>query len=283
MISVSSVSGGKTSAYMAVHYPTDYYTFAVVLINHPRSAPADKGLLREAKSRIPWFVASAEADLTLLNILKLEQKLGKEIKWVANEFTFDDFIESSTDLPHYRSGKTLLPNSRTRFCTQNLKIYPIFWHCYLNHFQATDPSPILMNIGFRFDEQKRVAQWNCDKDAMRFPVSCSISGQKRYRWQEIRDWRISQFPLFAEKIKEEDILRYWNKEGWEFPLVSNCRFCFFHSDQEIAHQVHLEPENLEWWIEQEERAGKSFGNRPLLERINNPSYKPKQSSCFCTD
>lgn len=281
MISVSSVSGGKTSAYMAVHYPTDHYVFAIVLINHLASAPLDKGLLREAKNRIPWFEASAEADLTLANVLRLEQKLGKEIKWVSNEFTLDNFIEGSTDLPHYRSGKVLLPNSRTRFCTQNLKIYPIFWHCYLNYFQPE--SPILMNIGFRYDEKKRVADWNCDKDAIAFPVGCNNFGANRYKWRTIKDWRISQFPLFANGVKKEDVIRYWDREGWEFPVVSNCRFCFFHSDRELVLQSQLEPNNLDWWTNKEEQIGQSFGSRTLLERINNPSGKSEQASCFCTD
>ena len=283
MRSISSVSGGRTSAYMSIHYPTDYYIFSLVLINHPPSQPSDKGLLREVKNRIPWFIASAEADLTLLNLLKLEQRLGTEIKWVASEFTFDDFIESATDLPHYRSGKLMLPNSRTRFCTQNLKLYPIFWHCYLNYSQEVNPSPLLMNIGFRADEPRRVSQWNCDKDAMRFPVSCNIFGQKRYRWKELRDWRVSQFPLYVDGIKKEEIHQFWEEEGWDFPQISNCRFCFFHSDAEIASHSMSEATNLQWWIEKEEKSGKSFGERSLLSRIETPSQKGKDNSCFCTD
>jgi hypothetical protein len=73
MKTVTSVSGGKTSAMMALEFPTDHYIFAVVLTDHQPSAPKDKGLLREVQKRIPWFVASHEADLTLLNMLRLEQ------------------------------------------------------------------------------------------------------------------------------------------------------------------------------------------------------------------
>lgn len=51
MKTVTSVSGGKTSAMMALEFPTDHYIFAVVLTDHKLSAPKDKGLLRECQDR----------------------------------------------------------------------------------------------------------------------------------------------------------------------------------------------------------------------------------------
>ena len=47
LLSVSSVSGGKTSAYMALHYPTDKYVFAVVKTLDKNAIPKDKGLLNQ--------------------------------------------------------------------------------------------------------------------------------------------------------------------------------------------------------------------------------------------
>jgi hypothetical protein len=112
MKSVTSVSGGKTSAMMALEFPTDHYIFAVVLTDHQPSAPKDKGLLRECQNRIPWFVASHEADLTLLNMLRLEQELGRRIDWVASQYSLDRYLWQDTDLVGYRShGKFMLPNS----------------------------------------------------------------------------------------------------------------------------------------------------------------------------
>lgn len=104
MQTVTSLSGGKTSSMMALQFPTDHYIFAVVLTDQPEAAPKDSGLLRECQSRIPHFRASRELDLTLSNILDLEQLIGKPIDWVAAPFTFDELVKQSTDYPRLRGG-----------------------------------------------------------------------------------------------------------------------------------------------------------------------------------
>jgi hypothetical protein len=77
---INSVSGGKTSAYMYLNYPTDYSIFACVLSNHPTNKPSDIGVLRECQNRVPWFEGSMELEQTLKAILEVEQLGGKEIK-----------------------------------------------------------------------------------------------------------------------------------------------------------------------------------------------------------
>lgn len=281
MKSVTSVSGGKTSAYMAIHFPTDIYVFALILTNHAQSQPKDKGLAKEMRSRIPWAIATQEADQTLSNLLRLEQKLGKEIKWVASPFTMDDFIFNRTDLPGYRSGKPFLPNKRHRFCTQQLKIIPIFNWLYLNHYEDT---PLLMHIGYRWDEEKRVNNWTCDNDFYKLPKACTKTSRRTcYERIEIRT---TDFPLFREKINHVKIKEYWDKEGWTFPSVSNCRFCFFHKDIQLQIQAQKEPENLEWWKEIEQNTGRNFGERSLTERLRQPLLKvfdEELISCSCSD
>ena len=42
MKTVNSISGGKTSAYIAAHYPADYDVFALVRIEHEASKFPDK-------------------------------------------------------------------------------------------------------------------------------------------------------------------------------------------------------------------------------------------------
>lgn len=117
------MSGGKTSAMMAVEYPTDHYVFAVVLTDQKEAAPKDIGLLRECQSRIPYFKASRELDQTLINILKLEQLIGQKIDWVAAPFTFDELILQKTDYPGFRSKSPMLPNHRKRFCTEVISYF----------------------------------------------------------------------------------------------------------------------------------------------------------------
>ena len=281
MKSVSSVSGGKTSAMMAIEFPTDHYIFAVVLTDHLLSAPKDKGLLREICDRIPHFVASHEADLTLLNMLRLEQELGKKIDWVASEYSFDRFIAKDTDLAGYRSLNLMLPNAKHRFCTEETKLNPMFWHCYLNYFDGE--MPLLMNIGFRWDEPKRVEGWTCDKDKFKFPKSCSLSGRKQQQHSSI-EWRVSQFPMYEAGISQLDVAKYWLEKGWQFPEISNCRFCFHHRDLEQQRQAELEPENLQWWLGMEEKIGHTFGKRPLKDILQQPLLDVyEQKPCHCTD
>jgi hypothetical protein len=276
---VTSISGGKSSCYMALNFPTEHYVFAVVLTDHTPSAPKDKALLRECQNRIPSFVASHEADQTLLNVLRLEQELGTEIKWVSAEFSLDQFVLSQTDLPSYRSGKPMLPNATTRFCTIEQKIKPIFWHCYMNWWNG---DPFLMNLGFRWDERRRVENWNCKNDRMRFPVSAPVYGGK-WRKKEI-EWRVPRFPLYEERITHDDVRRFWAKKGWEFPEISNCRMCFHHTDIQLQRQAQADPDNAQWWVDAEARVGNTFGKRALKDILAQPILDVfHDEPCLCHD
>lgn len=175
----------------------------------------------------------------------------------------------------------MLPNARTRFCTEQLKLYPIFWHCYLSYW---DGDPLLMNIGFRYDEPQRVESWNCDKDKFRYPITCSTSGRKQWQYNSV-EWRISQFPLYHERITKDDVRLYWERKGWKFPSVSNCDFCFHHRPVQQRVQAQLHPERAQWWIEMEELADATWGDR-LLQDILSQRLIPdiySESLCHCTD
>ena len=108
MISINSLSGGKTSSYLAYHYPADYNIFALVKIDDINCKPKDNKLIQLVSDKIGEdFIATAESDLTLKVILDLEQLIGQNIIWVAG-LSFDKLIKK----------QTILPNSQRRFCTQ---------------------------------------------------------------------------------------------------------------------------------------------------------------------
>ena len=82
MITVNSLSGGKTSSYMAVHYPADINIFSLVRLEDPTCSPRDKSLIKKVSDKIGMdFIATAEDDRTLVAMFDLEQLLGKEIIW----------------------------------------------------------------------------------------------------------------------------------------------------------------------------------------------------------
>jgi hypothetical protein len=92
MKTVNSVSGGKTSAYMALHHPADLNIFAAVLTDDPACVIRDRSLRTYAQDKLPLFDwdrgGCRELDLTLHNLRLLEQEIGQEIRWVAAPFTF---------------------------------------------------------------------------------------------------------------------------------------------------------------------------------------------------
>jgi len=93
MKTLNSISGGKTSSYLAKHYPADYNVFSLVRIEDKRCSPKDKKLIQLVSDKIGIeFIATAESDLTLKVVLDLEQFIGSKITWLTGE-TFEEVIK----------------------------------------------------------------------------------------------------------------------------------------------------------------------------------------------
>ena len=61
MNTVTSVSGGKTSAYLAKHFPTDFLVFSLVRIDDENSKYPDKQIRQIVEDRIQApFIATPE-------------------------------------------------------------------------------------------------------------------------------------------------------------------------------------------------------------------------------
>jgi hypothetical protein len=257
MITVNSVSGGKTSAYIAVHYPADHDVFSVVCLEDVACAPKDKYLIDYANkklspyytSRFGEFVASAESDATLLALIRLEQKLGREITWVRGD-TFEEVIRS-------RGG--FLPNKLRRICTTEMKIRAIFEWWYLNIHEKVE-----MRIGYRKGEYLRMERFmNNDPNHFRIPTSCATYGDKKQKHESFL-YRYCSFPLIRDGVDHSHIINFWRnnktiqatlfskEETIEFPLISNCRFCFEKKVETLSIMANQEPEAMSWAANQEE-------------------------------
>lgn len=304
MKTINSVSGGKTSSYMAVHYPADYNCFALVLSNDKNTLPKDKGVYKEVLNRIPGFEGTRELEDTLKAVLDLEQFLGTKIDWVVayegghsngsisdenwnpKPLTFDRLIE-------YRR---CLPNYRMRFCTEELKIKALFWHTYLN-IMDDETDVVAMNIGFRFDEQDRAYKMTRKCQAMDFNRSCKVdSKHKRLKSQKSRiDWRIPFFPLIEDRITKNLIKSYWSNKNIDFPVTPDCDMCFFHTKGHLARNFTNYPERMEWALEQEKKIGKTFvkyknfsdikqdAPKHLREYFMSENKSEPSLGCQCTD
>jgi len=278
MKTVTSVSGGRTSSYMALNYPTDYNIFSLVRIEDPLCAPSDKSIIRYVEDKIEKpFIATAESDKTLYVLRQLEQDLGKEIIWVTGK-TFEQLIRDSNANGNY------LPNRRKRFCTQLMKLDPIFWYCYLNLMESEDDF-ISMNIGYRSDEKTRKAT-----DEYDFIKSTKNFGL-RYQNHEIIEWRESHFPLRKDNIDQFTIRHYFTHlSSYDFPVYSNCAGCFNKTEKELQEQFVYEPNKMAWFKRMEEITGSRWNISATLSQIEQMEFTEEQVSemsryetCNCTD
>ncbi len=252
MITVNSLSGGKTSSYMAIHFPADVEIFACVCIDYQPAAPKDPSVLKYCLEKLNGnFIASAESVKTLKVMMQLEQKIGKEIIWVRGS-SFDQVID----------GAGCLPTWNRRFCTTELKIVPIFQYLYPRY------GKVKMNIGFRADEYERRKKGKTNI-LMHQPVSCNLFGQRRMNWDYI-EWRESVFPL--EKTFHYEIIKYWKQfPEFEFPKDSNCCGCHHKTAELIRLNSIEEPEVLEWFALQEEK--KNLGRKIHTWHDSEISYR----------
>lgn len=278
MKTVNSLSGGKTSSYLAVKYPADYELFALVCNDDPKCSHPDKKLMQMANDRLNKycpqfgeFIGTPEHPSIIEIIFKLEQKIGKEIIWLRGR-SFDKLIEY----------KKALPNQNTRWCTTLMKIDPIFWFCYL----YTD-FPVKMRVGFRFDEQERAKKLT---DTYEFPIHCNNYGTHRQKLQQIT-WRVGDYPLIEDKVFRLDIEKYWQDSTFPFPLDSNCQMCFWKNEAQLRQNFDDAPNVMNWAKDQEEKMNRRFRFKMKMKNIEKLGIQESflfggGSGCesgYCTD
>lgn len=250
MISVTSLSGGKSSAYIAANYPTDFYVFALVLINEVKAAPKDKKLIKEASERLGKdFIATAEDDVIITTMLDLEQELGKPIEWVSGK-PFDDLRKNS------------LPNINWRHCTELMKIKPLFdW--WKRRFNG---QPVTMNIGFRQGEERRAAN---------MLAKCNEDGLRAYNGTY---WQKPAFPMIENGIRKSEVVEYWKDSGVRFADRNNCVHCFHRNPLVLRKMWDIHPAKMEWAAEMEKRKGAQW--KKEISYLDIKKHKPQHEINF---
>jgi hypothetical protein len=281
MKKVNSVSGGGTSGYISANYPADYNVFALVCIDDPECAPKDNAIIRYTNDKLSnytqrygEFIATTEDDETIVAMMDLEQYIGKEIVWVRGA-SFDDVI----DKPLIRGeNPTRLPSWARRYCTDQMKLWPIFEWWFHNIGERVE-----MRIGFRFEEFGRLERFfnNSDPCKYRIPVSTSLRGQNQMRHESF-DWRFCSFPLIRDGVTKSQINEYWKTHGWigrsdlfvqdrrqlKFPIVSNCVGCFHKKPETLSVMSNMHPEKMRWFARQEMKGmGTWLDSRVTYESI----------------
>ncbi len=237
MKTVNTLSGGKTSSYIAAHYPADYNVFALVRTNDKNCLFPDKKIRQIVSDRIgKEFVGTLEMDTIIYTMLDLEQYIGDKIKWVTSNVTFEEMIE----LPQ----NNMLPSPLRRYCTNQLKMQPIFeW--WLK--QIGEPS--LFRIGFRANEMNRaknVAKKYNSNGFLEFKHIVGKSENGRNKWKTT-EWQRQEYPLINKEnpIYKFDIEKYWKDKPVRFAYMNNCVGCFHRNEVLLKKMWNQYPNKMQ--------------------------------------
>lgn len=238
---ITSVSGGRTSAYIAANYHSDYLLFALVRIEDQNCKFKDDVLRKRVEDKVQApFIATTEDDLIITTMFDLEQYLGREIKWVTG-LTFEEVIK-------YKSN--YLPNKVSRYCTTHLKLKPMF-----DWWKSNIDEPIEMQIGFRANEIGRAKGMlsKCDKDGFTsFRTSLEKTKSGKNKWVEVK-WQKPSFPLIKDNLYKDSINKYWEDKPVHFAPYNNCVGCFHRNPVFLRYMFQEHPTKMEWFSDQEKK------------------------------
>ena len=251
MITVNSLSGGKTSSYIAANYPADYNVFALVRIEHEASKFPDKKIRQLVEDRIQApFIATAEDDMIIYTMLDLEQYIGREITWVTGK-TFDETIKSY----RMKNGGYYLPNKMTRYCTTDMKTIPIAEWRYHNLRDDVE-----MRFGYRANETRRAIKMmeKVNENGMtEVKIRIGKHENGNNKWKTIEYCKPS-FPLINDNIYKDNIQEYWKDKPVRFAYMNNCIGCWWRSPLLLKKMSDKHNNKMRWFADIEEEAGSKF-------------------------
>jgi hypothetical protein len=262
MKTITSVSGGKTSAYIHANYQSDMSVFALVRIEDVDNIwmkGKDEKTRQLVSDRLGGieFVGTAEMDEIIYTILDLEQFTGKAIDWVTGE-TFEQVIKNHGNY---------LPNQMARYCTTDMKIVPIF-----NYLRERIEFPCIMNIGYRPNEKSRADKLKERESEDGIEQFKTVIGKskngKTNKWSEIA-YRTCQFPLIENNIHKDTIHDYWKDKPVRFAYRNNCVGCVNRQPLFLSHMANKDPESFNWFVKQEIKTGNTFNSKTTYNKIQN--------------
>jgi len=252
MKTVNSLSGGKTSSYIAANYPADYNLFCLVTTNDKNCLYPDKKLRQIVSDKIGReFIGTLEEDAIIHTMLDLEQHIGKKINWI-NEFDFDDLTTR-----HKKNGETkhYVPNVMRRICTVEMKIIPMAKFIIKNIGEVVET-----RIGFRANEKRRAnnmtARLNSD-GIMEQKIIVGKHKNGNNKWKST-PYQIPKFPLIEDNIFKDTVENYWQDKNVRFAYMNNCVGCFHRNELLLKHMSVRNPNKFDWFVEKEKKAIQSF-------------------------
>lgn len=230
MTTLNSISGGKSSAYIAANYKADLNIFCLVRTDEQKllwQRGKDEKTRQLVSDKLGVeFIGTLEQDAIIYTILDLEQYLGSEIIWLTGK-TFDQIIKKG------KEGVFLPSKEGFRFCTTEMKIAPIY-----KYLRQNKTGIVESRIGFRADEKIRVDSKNANL----------INGIEYFRKIP---YSMPSYPLFESGIYSKDVESFWRNKGIRFAEKNNCVGCFHRSIPFLNLMAKKEPEKMEWFASKE--------------------------------
>lgn len=266
MKTVTSISGGKTSAFVAANYPSDYNVFALVRTSDKKCKYPDAKVRQIVEDRIQKpFIGTLEDDVIITTILELEQFLGREISWVSG-ITYDEVVET-------KGG--WLPNKLHRYCTSWLKINPMFYW-----WAETIGDPVEMQIGFRANEQSRAKRMKDklnENGLLEFKATFEKNKRGQNKWEQV-GWQKPVFPLIENPTYKDEIEQYWGFRPVQFAPLNNCVGCFHRNPLLLRKMFEEHPNKMNWFEQQEKGRLKGYWRSDTsYEKIKNHSLQQELS------
>ena len=259
MITVNSISGGKTSAYLMKHYPANINIFSLVRVEDKDNLwmkGKDEKTRQLVSDKIgKEFIGTVEMDEIIYTILDLEQHTGQSVNWVSGD-TFEQVIKNHSNY---------LPNKMARFCTTDMKIIPIF-----NFLKENTELPVKMRIGLRPTEKNRMANILERADENGLEHFKTIIGKskkgKNNKWTEV-PYRYVEFPLIEDNVQKDTIYNYWDNQKVRFAYRNNCVGCVNRNPLFLSHIAQKDKDSFNWFVKQEENTGNTFNSEAAYKDI----------------
>jgi len=263
MKTVNSLSGGKTSSYIAANYPADYNVFSLVRVDDENCRFPDEKIRKEVEDRLQSpFIGTVEDDTIIYTMLDLEQYIGQKIDWVTG-LTFEETIKKYK----MKNGGYFLPNKVTRYCTTDMKTLPIAKWRYDNIKDDVE-----MRFGYRANETNRAVRMMDKVNAngmteVKIVVGRTKNGNQN-KWETIEYCKPS-FPLIDDNIYKDNIEQFWKDEPVRFAYMNNCVGCWWRSPLLLKKMHNKHPNKMEWFSNLEKESGSTFRSDVKYEDIIN--------------
>lgn len=216
---VSTFSGGRTSAFMAILLKEmpKYKDYQKVFIF------ANTG---KEKEETLEFVEKCDKEFDL-NIVWLEALVNKE-KGIGTTYKIVSFKTASRNGEPFKDmlDKYAMPNNFASNCTRELKLYPI--NKYVKDLGFDE---VITAMGIRYDERHRKSNFAEEQNVI-YPLCDDVKVDAIF----IRNW--------------------WDRQCFDLQLKDyegNCDLCFKKSVRKRLTLIKENPEIAEWWLKMENK------------------------------